>query len=439
MKPSITSLALRPAVASDLTTTAVVLLKIDAPRTAASARPSLNLGLSLDRSGSMTGEPILRLRQACSYLNESLRSDDLLSAATFESHVEVLGSARPVSHQASLFSAFGRLAASGGTDLYNGINASASEVYKARSQRQLDRVLLLTDGCPTAGIMEPERLIENVRKWKAKGVSLTAVGLGSHYNEDLLSALASAGGGNFFHIDQPDEIAPFFQLELQGLSRTYARDLRLNIETGRGVKLIRVLNILKRSEDGSLLLSDLVKGVPNEVVLELEVPPQHAVSDLARFHLSYTEVAAGYTESVSEVLRLPVVPSGRLSEFGLYPEVAQKRALQLAANFLREAVGKIDDNDRESARSAIERGLQVLGEATPCPEIDNYVQRLHSLKEKLSRNEVASARKLAHYGSVSISSSGLGDQPFFREFMALPESERTPERFQELVTRSLGH
>lgn len=438
MKPTITCLALQPAVATDHPTTVQLLVKIEAPKVSSPSRPSLNLGLALDCSGSMIGEPIQRLKQAAGHLCESLKPDDLLSAVSFSGVVTVLADAHPVSRQHRLLSTLNSLQANGSTDLYNGISLAAAQVFKAHSQRQIDRVILLTDGCPTAGITQPEILVECAREWKTRGVSLTAVGLGDYYNEDLLSELAGAGGGNFFHIDQADEIGPFFQLELQGISRTFARNLKLRIKTAPGVQLIRVLNILKKDEHGALALSDLVRGVPNEVVLELQVPPQQGINELAEFHLEYREVAGGYLEGVGQSFRLPAVPNSQLTDFPLNIEVSQKRAVQLAANYLQNAVRKLDSGNRRAAEEVVEQGLRVLDEANPSPEIANYVNKLKTLKAKIAVNEVASARKMAHYGSVSMSQSGLGDLLWFKEFLALPESQRTPERLQQMATRSLG-
>src|ERR687883_313970 len=53
-------------------------------------RPKLNLGIVLDRSGSMGGEKMERARQAAAYCIDQLMPTDRLSLVIFDDQIEVL-------------------------------------------------------------------------------------------------------------------------------------------------------------------------------------------------------------------------------------------------------------------------------------------------------------------------------------------------------------
>ena len=59
-------------------------------------------------------------------------------------------------------------------------------------------MFLLTDGHPTAGLVEdPARLLEEVRRWERTArATVHCVGLGDH-DADLLAGVAAATGGRY--------------------------------------------------------------------------------------------------------------------------------------------------------------------------------------------------------------------------------------------------
>src|SRR5579885_529595 len=63
------------------------------------ARTPLNLGLVIDRSGSMEGPPLEYVKQACAHVVDMLGPDDVLSIVTFEQMVDVLMPPQRVTHK----------------------------------------------------------------------------------------------------------------------------------------------------------------------------------------------------------------------------------------------------------------------------------------------------------------------------------------------------
>ena len=79
-----------------------VLVRIKAPAVEMKKRRLLNLGLVLDRSGSMEGAKLDHVRHASRFLVSQLSSEDILSIVTFHTNVEVLSPAEPVKNKEEL-------------------------------------------------------------------------------------------------------------------------------------------------------------------------------------------------------------------------------------------------------------------------------------------------------------------------------------------------
>lgn len=433
MKPSVQCQAYRPAVCSDRATTLALLVRIQAPRVQSQDQPSLNLGLAIDRSGSMAGEPMVKARQAAINLVQSLDPGDLVSAVSFDHIVEVVATSAKVSDQKTMVARLESIEARGWTDLHQGWLEAAHQVQRGADPKRINRVVLLSDGQTNQGLTCSDRIANQVAQWQSKGISTTAVGLGLDYNEDLLAGMAEAGNGNFYHIQDPAEIASLFQVELHGLSRTYGRSVSLGVDTVGGVELLRVFNSVERNQKGALRVGDLVHGCPLELVFEFLVPAQLRAQDLCRFRLRWTAVESGKRRQLTHPLRLPVVPHGQLSEFPVCEEVLHKRALQLAGLRLKEAVALIDSHDKDGAKVALQRGVDIITEAGTSPELEAYAEKLKELLADLQRGANRSVRKQATYASSSMSRSSIVLSGGVREFMKLPVEERTAEKLQELM------
>ena len=96
------------------------------------------------------------------------------------------------------------------------------------SQGYLQRVLLLTDGEPTSGIKDFTSIVSQVAEQKARGISITALGFGPEYNEELMAGVARRSGGNYYYIASPEEIPGIFEEELGELGAVVAQNLTVD-------------------------------------------------------------------------------------------------------------------------------------------------------------------------------------------------------------------
>lgn len=441
MQPIVTLLAHRPAVCTDRSTTLQLLVTVRAPMAASDKPPTLNLGLCIDRSGSMEGVAMQRALDAARHLVRQLQATDYINIVAFDSVVEVAASCRVVGKDTRpLEKRLGEITARGCTALHQGWLESACQTNSGAARGRLNRVLLLSDGQANEGLIDPFRIASQVADWHRRGVSTTTIGLGEGYNEDLLCKMARAGNGNFYHVRTPQEIVSTFSMELRGMFSTYGQAVSMKIAPKGGVELLRVVNPLEPEADGSLSLADLVYGAPIELVFEFLVPEVAAEQELCRFDLSWTNVHTGERFTTEHALTLPAVPHGQLSEFPLHPEVAHKRLLQQSARLLEKAVHQIAEHDIDGAGKTIRFGLEALEEAQGegDRQLEDAAVQFRQLLASLARGASNDARKQATFYSSVVSSSSLILTGPMRDFLALPVEQRTEEKLRELIERAAG-
>src|SRR3712207_2057060 len=101
--PTIDLIPLRAAVSSDSPTTLDVLVRITPPKVEVELkRPILNIGLVIDRSGSMSGQKIEYARQAACYAVQQLLPTDRVSVTIYDTQVQTLVSSTLAVNKANI-------------------------------------------------------------------------------------------------------------------------------------------------------------------------------------------------------------------------------------------------------------------------------------------------------------------------------------------------
>lgn len=275
------------------------LLRAAASTFAAGRRLPLNLCLAIDRSGSMEGEPLEYVKRAAHHVVDLLDPSDVLSIVTFETAVDVLMPARRVINRQLIKEHLNRLQPGNLTNLYDGLVAAGKQVGSVPGQGYVNRVLLLTDGEPTAGIKDFQSIVGCAQELKSGGITVTALGFGPDYNEELLAGMARRSGGNYYFIARSELIPEVFRSELDELLTITAKNLRLRLHTARWTQALQVYG--HQPTFGNRLLEvglpDLERGAVVTALVELELGPRPAGSyRVARAELLYDDCVSGAAE-----------------------------------------------------------------------------------------------------------------------------------------------
>ncbi|MDM7943550.1 MAG: VWA domain-containing protein [Hydrogenophaga sp.] len=315
--------------------TVEVLLRVqapDAPPGQTGERPPQAVALVIDRSGSMQGRPIAEARRCADYVISTLRPRDTVSLVQFDKRVQRLWPAIPLRDASAVRGVIAGIHAGGNTNLFGGWREGVDTLADAPGTG-LKRVILLSDGQANEGETDMPTIASQCAVWAFRGITTSTYGLGDVFNEDLMVAMARAGGGNHYYGDTADDLMEPFQQELELLGNLCLRDLRVTATAPDGVG-VQIVNDLPRAE-GAWRLPDLAWGAEAWAVLRLTVPDTTlpAVGDLLPLLRISVQGLSLDGEAVQREFAALALPVLNQAAFDLLAddELVTRRSVELAA------------------------------------------------------------------------------------------------------------
>jgi len=273
----------KPALIEGVAQKLAVLIRVqapDAPTEIVAVRKPYHLALVIDRSGSMSGEPLAEAVRCAAHIVDRLQPTDVAVLVTFDDKVRVAVPAAPVGDRRALHTALGSIHAGGSTNLYGGWKAGADAIAPGAAQAALARVILLSDGNANVGELQSvEDIAAASAAAAANGVTTSTYGLGRDFNENLMVEMGKRGDGNHYYGETAADLFEPFGEEFDLISSLYARNLRLSLCARDGVvmKLRNDYPIDTRDVFESIRLPDLPFAAEAWAVVELEVPARLAL------------------------------------------------------------------------------------------------------------------------------------------------------------------
>src|SRR3984957_20219406 len=163
--------------------------KLTAQKLETHARPrSAAFAVVLDRSGSMSGQPLQLAKESCAAIIHNLRPEDFFSLVIFDDSAQVvIPLQKPIDRQA-MEAAIAGISEQGSTNLMAGWLLGRDELLKVGAECD-KKILVLTDGHLNQGIVEPDTVEALTRSGFGKdGIRTSCLGFGDSYNEEILLA-----------------------------------------------------------------------------------------------------------------------------------------------------------------------------------------------------------------------------------------------------------
>ncbi|WP_435007807.1 vWA domain-containing protein [Tundrisphaera lichenicola] len=354
-EPKIEITPMRSAVRSDGASTLDVLVEIIPPAPEVHfVRPPINLGLVLDRSGSMSAARKMNYAcEAACFAVQQLLATDRVGVTIFDNEVETLVPNAPATDKPYLVRQIMGISPRNATALHAGWKQGGLDVERNFITEGMNRVILLSDGLANEGVTDPNVIAADTKALAARGVSTSTMGLGSNYNEDLMQAMAESGDGNYYYIESPQQLADIFHTEMNGLMANFGQKVSLGIEPQSGVRVVEVLNDLERNARGRVMLPNLLVGMPIPIVVRLEVPTISKKAALCRFRLAWDDPKAGRRRQMYAMMELGTCSSAEWEKLPVEALVAEHVALLMAARAKREAIAAYDQGNEEATRAQL--------------------------------------------------------------------------------------
>ena len=356
-------------------------------------RMPVNVALVIDRSGSMEGAPLDYVKRACSYVVDLLTPNDVLSIITFEETVETLMPARRVTDPALIKAHIARITAGNTTNLFDGLYAGGAQIASVPNQGYVSRVLLLTDGEPTAGLRDFQSIVNQAVELKNKGISVTALGFGPEYNEELMAALARRSGGNYYFIQQPEQIPDVFRREMETVLGVSIRNPRLTLQIPRAVSVRQVYGSLPNyaPNQAEILLPDIERGSTVTKVWEVEYEPHTPGTYRTAKAVLNWDTANGQAESRSANAVIEFVGDKNQVASGADAAVQQEiQVAQMSRNLEATMIGlQTQQLNVTQAADALNKTQTILQQQGRTEEAQQVAQAAQSLR----RGEESGAEK----------------------------------------------
>lgn len=274
--------AMQPRITFDRTIVTVVdddivhlLVELEAPPAPDSGRQPLDVVLVLDKSGSMSGEPLKSVKAATEHFLRLAGPEDRVGVVAFDDSADLV--LELATHQFDTAAARIRRISTGGSTNLSGGWLKAIEMLEASARPEaLRRVIILTDGQANVGETDPDRLASIAASARSRSITTTTIGFGEGYDERLLAIIADAGTGNDYWCAGPDHAPQIFNDEFEGLASTVAQNVSVELRPASELIGMRVLNefpITVVSGGVQVALGDAYGSERRRVVAELLLPP----------------------------------------------------------------------------------------------------------------------------------------------------------------------
>jgi Ca-activated chloride channel family protein len=314
----------------------------DLPTDIALEHTPKRLALVVDRSGSMQGKPLREALRCVMHIAAHLTPQDQLSLVVYDDQVDVMVPLQHLTSVNAVQQAVDSVQSGGSTDLFSGWLQGAEQL-EGGNARAVSRVILLSDGQANHGKTHISDIEPHCQAWLEKGVSTTTVGLGRGFNEDLMIAMANAGGGQQYYGQTAEDLYDSFDQELALLKAMYLRNLCLKLIPAPGV-IVEMLSITAQNPDGTYKMNDLAWAAETWVGLRLHISPSApgTVRDLLAWAISGTDLQGQALTQSGPMLQLPALEQAAYVAMPA-DELVERRLLEVA-------FGKASDELRVLAR-----------------------------------------------------------------------------------------
>jgi Ca-activated chloride channel family protein len=247
----------------------------------------------------------------------------------------------------------------GGTNLASGLDMGLGIVDGSEVRGRVPRVILISDGLANQGDTSLSGLRNRARRAALGEYTLTTIGVGDDFDEQLLATLADAGTGNYYYIESGADLAKIFSDEFETARESVARGLAVVIHPADGVEVIDAAGYpLERGAQGETVFrpGTLFAGQDRRIWVTLQTRwNSQGTRELARFGLDYSEGEKRKSLRFSEAPQIATVVDEGAYYASVDPESWSRAVIVDQYNDLRRKVAwELKKGDAAAAKMRVE-------------------------------------------------------------------------------------
>jgi len=239
-----------------------------------SYRAPVDLIAVVDKSGSMKGEKLTLVKEACTFIVQELQEDDCFCLVTYDTNVIVDFPVQRMTedNKKVVLTCITNINDGSSTNLSGGLVKGIEEAKGSASGNKVSSIWLFTDGLANAGITDRDGIVREMKRLLGPTSANTVYtfGFGGDHNVDMLNDIAEEGNGQYLFIKGTEDIGPSFADCLGGVLSVLAQDITLTIEPVGDTKIIKVLGIVKKTKNQG---KNPKKNVKKQTTVEDISPP----------------------------------------------------------------------------------------------------------------------------------------------------------------------
>jgi Ca-activated chloride channel family protein len=371
----------KPVVLANQPQTAYLEVSLTGAGGEAKSRAPVNLSIVLDRSSSMNGDKIEKAKEAALRVLERLGADDIVSVVTYDSGVEVLVPATRMADKDGIEAKIRSIEPRGSTALFAGVSKGILEVRRFLDANRVNRVILLSDGQANIGPSSPNELGRLGASCAKEGISVTTIGLGLGYNEDLMVQLAEKSDGNHGFAATSAELTKLFDYELGDVLSVVAQEVSVKVTMPEGVTPKRILNRAGEIAGRQVVFAynQLYAKQEKYALIEVDLPVKQsgAKQIVADVEISFADMTTGKTERIHGRAEVTYSDSGNEVERSENRDVMVAAIEALAVEANKNAVALRDKGDKQQAqRLLLDNAVFLENNATrySSPRLGDYAR-----------------------------------------------------------------
>ena len=345
--------------------TIIVKVTLDAPPAPSTLpRPPVNLSLVLDRSGSMSGSKLNRAKAAAIEALKRLAPQDIFSLVVYDHTVDTIIPAQSARYTEGIIPRIQQIKPGGNTALFGGISQGAAEIRKHLDNDYIHRIILLSDGLANVGPSTPDDLGRLGAALIKEHISVTTIGVGTDYNEDLMARFSQKSDGNIYFVESSIDLPRIFTAELGDVLSVVARKVEVIIEMPQGVRPLKIIGREGRIRNNLIELSmnQLYGDQEKYALVEMAIPQSSSgqTMEIARATVRYEDPFTLQNVVSNGVATAQFSDSKKKVEQSTNIDVVREYELNLNALAQEKAITLSDEGKEDKAVEALKASAAKL-------------------------------------------------------------------------------